>query len=135
MKAHIDAIRTLLTPLGYPVHYGSAPDGAQPPYLLVWSPPTGVAGEQAVAPDSSIDTTFGVTSVAGTPEGVLIMAPRVAATLAPLGIGGLTVTGRVAWVLLTESRPVAVDREVTITATNAHPAYGVDLYRLVSAPA
>ena len=59
-------------------------------------------------------------------------APQARALLTPTGVGSLTVTGRTVTLEHVEARAVQIDRDVTIPDTNRHPAYGVDLFRLVS---
>lgn len=136
MIAHVAALKALLAPLGYPVHFTEAPAAPTMPYVLLWTSGGSPSLEASIVGETSThDSSLGVTVVAGTPDGVLIVQERVRATLTPLGVGTLTVPGRLAWLRLMDSRPVAVDPAVTITATGKHPAYGVDMYRLVSTPA
>lgn len=123
---------TALQSTTYPVHLVAAPDTARPPYMLVWSSAGRPSPEaDAAGMSAGIDDTVGVTCVAGTPDGALIVADDARLALA----GGVTVPGRLVWLSLSDSRPVQVDRDVTFAGTDTHPAYVVDLYRLQSTPA
>ena len=131
MKAHIDAVRAALATVGYKVYYVAAPASPVLPYFIVWSS----AGRPALEVDvtgttDGIDTPVGVTAVAGSPDGVLMMQGLARAALSK----PLEVPGRIVWLSLFDSQNVQVDRDVTLPGTNAHPAYGVDLYRLQSVP-
>jgi hypothetical protein len=137
MIAHIAAIRALLVPLGWATYYVDVPDTPALPYVLLWSS-AGLPGvEQSVdGARTDIDTTVGLTAVAGTPDGVLIVQKATRGILAPGGLPkSLTVTGRVAVLSLFDSRPIAVDPAVTVPTTNRPVSYGVDVYRLMSVPA
>jgi hypothetical protein len=128
MKAHIDAIRALLDPLGYPSYYVTVP--AEPttyPYVLVWSSSGTVPVEVPVSGSADLTDTIGVTLVAENPDSVLIATARVRGVL---NGAHPAVTGRLTWLNLSDSQPVAVDRDVKPPV-----AYGVDTYRLVSTPA
>lgn len=130
MLAHLSAIKALVSPL-MPVYIGDATGATVLPYSLLWSS-SGLPGvEQAVdAIRTDIDTTVGVTTVATTVEGALIAQKRVRGVLAPGGAPkALTVAGRTAWLLLFDSQPVTIDRDVT-----PHVAVAVDVYRLISTP-
>lgn len=133
MIAEIAAIRAALDTAGIANHYGDA--GASPayPYALVWSGSGIPTTDASVSALGDFEDSVGITSVAGTPDGVLIMRQAVRDAIA--GFAPATVSGRLVWLTLTDSLPVTVDRDVTITATSRHPAYGVDLFRLVSTPA
>jgi hypothetical protein len=132
VKPLIDAIKALLAPLGYPVYYVDAPDHPAMPYVLLWGSSGVPSPEQAIAGPSDLTDSLGVTTVAATPEAVLIVRARIRTVLDG---ARPTVAGSLVWLNLTDSRPTAVDRDVTDPATNRHPAYGVDMYRLVSVPA
>lgn len=107
------------------------------PYVLLWAS-AGVPVEERseCGPGGEFTDALGVTAVAGTPDGVWIVQEAVRGVLSP---GGRTtrhdVDGDVMWLALFDSRAVQIDRDVTITGTNRHPAFGVDLYRLTSTPA
>ena len=136
MRAHIDAIRALI-PSTFTTYFVDVPTAPTYPYVLIWSSAGTPGMEQALTDErTDIDTQIGATMAAGTPEGVLIVQSAVRAVLMPGGKPkSLTVPGRVAVLRLEDSRPIAVDRDVTIPTTNRFPAYGVDLYRLISTPA
>lgn len=132
MLAHITAIKALLAPLGYAVYYVDVPEAPTLPYVLLWGT-GGVAGpERPLSGPADLTDRLGVTCVAGTPDGVLIVTGRVRGALDG---ARPTVVGRSVWLNLWDARAVQVDREVTIPNTNRHPAYGVDLYALTSVPA
>jgi len=133
VRAHIDAIVTVLAPLGHEVHFVDVPDVPAYPYILLWSS-AGVPGREVPLCDqhTDLDTQLGVTMVAATPLGVL----RLAGLVRPILDGApLTVPDRSARLDLVDSRDVQVDRDVTLPQPDRHPAYGVDLYRLRSTPA
>lgn len=140
MLAHVRAIKALLAPLGYDVYFGDAVKRGTGgmvvpltyPYLLLWTS-AGLPGVEQAVDDVrlDIDGQVGVTAVATTADGVLIVQNRVRGVLAPGGRAvALTVPGRAAWLRLLDSRPVDIDRAIT-----AHPAFSVDVYRLISTPA
>ena len=131
MIAHLAAIKALVSPL-MPVYIGDATGATVLPYSLLWAS-GGLPGvEQAVdAIRTDIDTTIGVTTVATTAEGALIAQKRVRGVLAPGGSAkSLTVSGRIAWVVLDGPPFTAVDRDVT-----PHVVWAMDVYRLISTPA
>lgn len=136
MRAHIDAVTGLLEPL-YPVHFVDAPAQTTPGYVLLWTGAGSPGAEVAVCgTHTDLDARLGVTAVAGTTDGVLDMLVALRAVLQPAGRSlALAVPGRRAWLRLVESRDVQVDRQVTYPPANRNPAFGVDLYRLVSTPA
>lgn len=135
MNEAITAIRAALTAAGVTNYYVDAPSDRTYPYALVWSSAGRPDIEAAVVESSAFSDDVGVTVVAASPEGVLTVTGRVRAALAPFEAGSVTVAGRVTYLSRYDSRPVQVDRDVTITNTNRHPAFGVDMYRLVSTPA
>lgn len=131
MRAHLEAIRDLLTPAGWPVDLITPSEGATPPYLFVWAGTAGPGDEIDLTGErSAIDTLIGVTHVAGTAVGVYTMRATTLPRLTPEHLPRrLEVPGRSAWLRFYESRPVEIDRDVS-----PHPAYGVDLYELTSTP-
>lgn len=135
MRAHLDALKVRLSPLGYVTHLYAAPSITSQ-YLIVggrWRPG---AEPSLCGTGASIDTDVPITAVAGTPEGVAIMLDRVRALLGPNDDWApLTLAGRVAQTHFARSEFIGVDRDAVITATDRHPAVGVDSYRLVSEPA
>ena len=139
MIRHLHALRERLSDRA-PVHIGGV-EGEPgtvpvPPYLIAWSS----AGEAGRDPSiggacGSMSDMVGVTCVAGTEEGAIILATSVREDLTPgFGPGSITVPGRHVTLTHSQSRPVQVDRDVRITGTNTHPAYGVELFRLDSQP-
>lgn len=133
MKAHYSAIQAKLATL-YTTYFVDVPVTPVMPYFLLW----GSAGTLPVEASASgplatdFDTTFNVTAVAGTGEGVLTMQAAARAALA-----ATTVTGRHVAITLRTEQPTAliVDRDVVLPDTDRHPVYGVDVYRLQSTPA
>lgn len=137
MIEHVEALRAVLEPLGYPVPFVDASGTTEYPYLLVWGA-FAVPGDEVALDDAQtdIDEPFGITSVAATPDAVLVVRRRVKEALTPGGRPGrLAVDGRAVWVRHEDARPVDVDRDVTLPHSTRHPAFGVDMYRLVSTPA
>ncbi|MHA7132540.1 hypothetical protein [Oerskovia turbata] len=131
MRAHIDAIRVLLAPAGYPVHFIEVPDAPEYPYVLLWA--SGRMEPDALCDEvEDLNDILGVTAVGLSAEGVLevqrAIRPRLHDAAPP-------VAGRSATLRYFDSQPVQVDRDVTIPASNRHPKFGVDLYRLRSVPA
>lgn len=134
MKAHVDAIKALLAPLSYGIYFVDVTvDNPAIPYNLIWCSSGVPFDDSLCGSGSDLSERVNITSVAGTTEGVLILQALVRGVLA----GKIpTVTGRhVEPLKLIESQPIAVDRAVTLTDPNRHPAYGVDTYRLSSTPA
>ena len=136
MRAHLDALRAALSPLGYTTHLFAAP-AVTAQYLILSSRSWESGDESALCgTDRSLDTEVRVTAVTGTPEGVAIMLDRVRALLGPDDDWApLVVTGRVAQTHFARGEFIGVDDSVKITGTNRHPGVGVDSYRLVSEPA
>ena len=131
MLAHLTAIKALVSPL-MPVYIGDATGATVLPYSLLWASGGTPGTEQDVTGTrTDLDTTVGVTTVATTAEGALIAQKRVRGVLVPGGAPkSLTVAGRTAWLLLFDSQPVTIDRDVT-----PHVAVAVDVYRMISTPA
>lgn len=138
MREHVTAIKAALAPLGYPVHFVAVPgDDPAYPYVLLWTSAGVPSADLPVCDEATdLDDTVGVTGVGLSAEAVLAVLGRVRGVLSPSGgAGALTVPDRAAWLRLRDSRPVQADRDVTVSGTNQHPFFGVDLYRLVSTPA
>jgi len=127
VKADADAIVALAATSGYPAFFVDVPTAPTLPYVLVWSSGGNLALERPVS-DSHTDTDdlIGVTTVAGTPAGVLIAQ---AAVRGVLDLKSPVVAGRTTVLELVSSQPVQMDRDVTIPGTNRNPAYAVDMYR------
>ena len=127
MKADIDAIVALAATSGSPAYFVDVPTEPAYPYHLIWSSGGGLAPERPVS-DSHADTDelIGVTTVAGTPAGVLIAQANVRTVL---DLKSPVVAGRTTILELVSSQPVQMDRDVKIPTTNRNPAYAVDMYR------
>lgn len=133
MQADIAAIRALLTAAGRTNYYVTVPGTPTLPYDLVWSSGGGLPVERPVTDvHADVDELIGVTTAAGTPEGVLIAQ---GITRAALDLQSPAVAGRVTSLELVDSRPIQIDLDVVIPGTNRNPAYGVDMYRYRSTPA
>lgn len=137
MLAHIDAIKAALAPLGWPVHFVTVPEAPTFPYVLLWSGSGDPAAEVPVCgPMDDLEAVVGVTAVAGTPEGALIVQKAVRAALSPGDARKpLPVSGRSASLARSGGQRVQVDRDVKIPGTDTSPAFAVDLYDLHSTPA
>lgn len=131
--SHFEAVRALLEPFGKPVHIIDAPGSPTYPYVLLWGSPGLLQAAEADGVQDDIDDLVGVTHVAATPEAALVVVDRVRSYL--MGARPVVEGRHVQPLRLFDSRNVEVDRDVTMPATNRHPAYAVDLYRLVSEPA
>lgn len=135
MIAEVTAAKAVIVALGLPVYFAEAPASAAFPRVILWTSAGAPAIESDITSSTTvIDDILGVTVAAETAEAVLVHAARVRTALTGNGVGSLTVTGRTVTLVLSESRPVLIDRDITIPTTNTHPAYGVDLIRLVSIP-
>ena len=140
MIRHLNALRERLSNFA-PVHIGGV-EGEPgtvptPPYLIVWSSAGGAGRDPSIGGAcGSMSDTVGVTCVAGTEEGAIILGTSVREDLTPgFGPGSLAVPGRHVTLTHSQSRPVQVDRDVRITNTNTHPAYVVERFGLDSQPA
>lgn len=117
---------SLLSGLGYRVYDSDVPEQPEFPYIVVWG---GDARPHIEAPLASqimgVQDRVGVTCAAGTPEGARIVHRLTRGLLQPGGfpkmVGGFMLK-------LTDHQPVEVDRQETITGTNRHPAFTVDIY-------
>lgn len=135
MIAEVLAAKSALASLSIPVYVSEAPSDAPLPRIILWTSAGARSLDTGVVPVGDvIDDQLGVTLAAETAEAVLVLAPQARALLTPTGVGSLTVTGRTVTLEHVEARAVQIDRDVTIPNTNRHPAYGVDLFRLVSIP-
>lgn len=133
MQADIAAIRALLTAAGRTNYFVTVAGAPTLPYDLVWSSGGDLPVERPVADShADVDELIGVTTVAGTPEGVLIAQ---AVTRGALDLKSPAVAGRITSLERVESRPIQVDSDVVVPGTNRNPAYGVDMYRYRSTPA
>lgn len=133
MKAHIDGIKVLLEPYGHPVYFADVPETPTYPYVLLWSGLGRLTSDEFDGAQDDLNDLLGVTIVAATPEAVLVAGPRVRSYL--LGERPIVEGRYVQPLYLHDSQQVTPDRDVTIPNTNRHPAFAVDLYRLISEPA
>jgi len=133
--AHLEAVKALLVPRGRPVHLVDASGETSYPYYLVW-PSTGAPGLDG-ALDQNADVSFliGVTGVGETVASAGVVARNAKALLGPTKPVPLVVAGRRAWIRWEGLASADVDRDVTITGTNRHPAFEAHLYRVESIPA
>jgi len=137
VKDHLDAIKTLLETTGRDAYIGDVDEDPSYPYFLIWAPAGSPGYEFSVdSARTDLEAMVGVTCVGATPDAAFVAVALARGVLAP---GGQKVTldvdGRAAWLRLMDSRTLEVDRDVTLTVTNSHPSYLVDMYRLVSTPA
>jgi hypothetical protein len=128
----IDAVRALLLGLGHEVYFVDVPDKPTYPYFLVWSSTGRMLGPALCGTQTDLDDFVGITAVGETPEAAMVVLERARAVLED---AAPPVAGRSMHLRLFDSRPIAVDRDVTIPPANRHPSTGVDLYRLTSVPA
>lgn len=128
------AVLALLSPIR-PAYFVTVPTGHPSAYFTVWGS-GGAPDERVLSGDADgLSTTLGVTSVAATPEGVLTIQRQARAVLSPNGGSVQLVTPAwLAWLRLSDSRPVDVDRDATIEGTDLHPAFGVDVYTVTATP-
>lgn len=132
MRAHIAAVEALLTPLGWATYYVDVPETPATAYILLWGSSGLPSSEQPLRGPVDLTDGLGVTCVAATPYGVLSMRTAVRGVLDE---AHPVVAGRVVTLSLWDSRDTQVDRDVTLPDTGRHPAFGVDVYRLMSVPA
>lgn len=136
MLAHIEAIKALLA-TAHPAYFVTVPPPAPPAYYLVWAPPGTPGVDLPLSDDrADINTLIGVTGTSATPEGALAVLEAARTILTPTGgADELTVAGWRSWLRLVDSRVVQIDPDATIPNTSLHPAFGVDMYRLIATPA
>lgn len=133
MRAEVAGVKTLLSPYNHPVYFGDVPGAPTYPYVLLWGSGGLMRADEVDGAQDDLNDILGVTTVAANPDACLIANDRVRSYL--LGKTP-TATGRhVQPLRLHDSRPIDLDRDVTLPATNTHPAFAVDLYRLISEPA
>jgi hypothetical protein len=135
MLEHLKAIADYLADLAYTTHLVAAPVVSSQ-YIVLggrsWATPEDLP---LCGVSQALETDWRLTAVAGLPDGVMIMLARLREQLSP-GIRWtrIPMTGRLCWVKFERSEFVAVDRDLTVTNTNRHPAVGVDTYRIMSEP-
>lgn len=136
MSGELLAIQTKLQALGVPSFLGDA-SGALPPFTVVWgSPGLRDSDESAAGSCGAFSAPFGVTCTGQDTRAALDLARLVRELLwpdqAPAVVEG--VSDRHVTVDLYDARAVQVDRTVTLTTTNTHPAYVVLLGDIHSQP-
>lgn len=145
MIAHLrDGVKPVLATLDPPVNihlgYAYATSTTSPippmPYFVLAGPTWGTPEEAPVCGvDEALDAEFRLTAVAANPESAAILLGRARRLLSPgTAWTRIPYVGRRVQVKFVRSEVLDVDRDVTIPATNRHPGYGVDSYRLVSEP-
>lgn len=133
MAEHIAAVKELLKPYDRPVYFGDASGATDYPYVLLWASPGLLHAAEADGVQDDLNELLGVTTVAADADTVLIAAPRVRSYL--LGKSPQVDGRHVQPLRLEHSERVQPDRDVTIGETNRHPAFAVDMLRLISEPA
>lgn len=118
---------SLLGSLGYKVYDTDVTDSSPAfPYILVWGGDARPHMEQNLGSQADgVSDRVGVTVAAGTAAGVRTVHRQVRDLLQPNGFP-LTVGGF--HMKIRDHQPTQVDRDETITGTNRHPAFCVDLY-------
>ena len=135
MRAHMEAVKAMLEPLGRDVYLVDVPEGStlRYPYIILWSTTGRMISETLCGTQSDLDDLLGVTCVGMSPEAVWSVSSL------PRGLlldEAPNVEGRhVAELRLYDTQSVQADRDVTLPNTNRHPYFGVDLYALRSTPA
>lgn len=136
MKAHLDAVKARIESLGVTTFIGWACNA--PARYAVIEPVTWDGSDELpiCGPDDALDETFRVKAVAGTTvDGALILLGLIRDELSPgRRWEPLSVAGRSARVKHVRMEMATVDQSTTSTATDRHPAFGVDTYRLHSQP-
>lgn len=134
MIAHLQAVKTILAPLGNPAYLLDATGATAYPYFLLW-PSTGAPGVDG-ALDQNADLSFliGVTAVGETAESAGGRAAKGKALLGPTKPVPLVVPGRKAWIRWEGLGNAGVDRDVNLPNTSRHPAFEAHLYRVESIP-
>lgn len=133
LSEHIAAVIALM-PTGVATLYdGQVPTEPVFPYNVLWSTGGARPSVSQATEMSQLDVSLYITTVAATAESARIIQNSVRDSL--LGVRP-AVAGRSCWMLSIQySEPIRQDTEVTITGTNLHPVYGVDVWRLASVPA
>lgn len=136
MSAELLAIQAYLSTLDVPVHLGDA-TGSHPPFLVVWGSPGLRDGDESVGGScGAFSAPFGITCTGQDAQAALDLAALVRDLIwqaqSPTVIPD--VAGRHVVVDLYDARSVQVDRTVTLTTTNTHPAYVVLLGDVHSYP-
>lgn len=146
MNGLVDAILAALAASPYPVFDTAVPQTVPDGWSGVWPPPayhlltvpgSPIARDRVLSDDlADVNVLVQVTSTAATPAGARTVMAAACSLLAPAG--GTTLlpaSGWRAWLRHFSSEPVTVDLDVTIPETTLHPAFGVDIFRLIATPA
>lgn len=136
MRAHIQAIESVISARGYQTFFVDVPESPTYPYVVVWSDAGLPGGDSLAGAEDVLRGRIGVTCVAVEPRAVLSMQAEVRRLVAPSARlwSRLPVPGRAAFLRLFDTRPVDVDRQVSLTSANRPPAFGVDVFELDSQP-
>lgn len=132
MRAHLLAIKALIQPLGYPVHIGDVAGSATYPYVLLWASGGDVRADELDGAQDDLNDLVGVTMVASSADAALMIPPAVRAAL--IGARPVVAGRHVQPLRLYDSQRVQSDPQITLPSNNRHPAFVVDLYRLISEP-
>ena len=137
MIAELRVIRDAVTAAGVPCWVGQVPDGTAMPYASLSAPGYGTPDDLNAASDTEdVDTYVRLMVVDTNESNVLTRLERLHDALAPRSLPVvLTMPGRAASLQWWRHEGAAVDRDVTLSGTNRHPAVGTDTYRLSSQPA
>lgn len=139
MLATLEAIKAVLTPLGYPIYLMSAEgptDIEVPPVpYLVLAPANGtglIPAELPVCGSSAEHLEFDlrVTAVSYPADAPVKVQDRVRGVLAPgLGISRVPAENRFVTVAYLRTEVASqMDRDMHVTKSNRHPSWGVDSY-------
>lgn len=133
MRDHFDAVKVMLAPMNRQVHFVEASGSPSYPYMILWGLPGQLSADAIDGGQRVISDLLRVTHVGATPEAVMELR-RLSRPL--LMQSRPIVTGRTVHELrMLDATDVMIDRDVNMPQTNRHPAYGVDVYRLISEPA
>lgn len=136
MIRHLQAMKSLIEAAGFEVWLIDATGSTRWPRVTI-TPAYARPGVDRPLSGSrdDIDEDVRVTSAGLAAESVVPVAARVRAILSPgNGPGRLDVPGRSAAVQFVRRELTGVDRGITDTATDRHPIYTVETFRLVSVP-
>lgn len=134
MSAEITALAAALDSPGVPVVIGAA--NLPPPFVVIWGTPGVISSDPSVEICGDWSAQVGITCTGQDAQAALDLAALVRdklfPRLAPAVLSG--VPGRHVAISLTESRAVQIDRTVSLTSTDTHPAYCVLLLEMTSQP-
>lgn len=136
MIEELRALRDRINALGISAHIGQVPSGVTMPYASISAPGFDHDDPSLVGPCGERAADVRVLVSHTTESNVYVALDKVRADLWPNEAPSrLDVLGRYATVDFVRSEFVMTDRDVTYGATNRHPGYGVDTYRVDSQPA